>query len=55
VCQQTLPLQAIAADALSEDKASMLAPSAAPTRIVLNDFTVGLLVFGDFSRTNGSG
>src|SRR6187551_2159208 len=44
-CQQTLPLQAIAAAALSEENASMLAPSAALTRTVLSDFTVGLLVY----------
>jgi hypothetical protein len=36
---------AIAAAALSEENASMLAPSAALTRTVLSDFTVGLLVY----------
>jgi hypothetical protein len=40
-----LPLQAIAAAALSEENASMLATSAALTRTVLSDFTVGLLVY----------
>jgi len=50
-----LPLQAIAAAALSEENASMLAPSAALTRTVLNDFTVGLLVYVTLAGPTAAG
>jgi hypothetical protein len=50
-----LPLQAIAAAALSEENASMLAPSAALTRTVLSDFTVGLLVYVTLAGPTAAG
>jgi hypothetical protein len=46
---------AIAAAALSEENASMLAPSAALTRTVLSDFTVGLLVYVTLAGPTAAG